>query len=237
MDLLKKTDVKTLSEAMQISHIAIDTYDDLFSDFDPSHYDTRILSEDFLHELHHRYSENKKGEFSIRISLPKALRSEKTESIVKRRFKDYFKKELKHLQKSEREKKYNGILRVIGGILLSALLIIFPELDTVPILTIFSVLIWYFLWSGFEHIFELSKHSEHRTRFFEKFIRAEFTFVSEEDLLQLMQKLRESAPEQKKIEQKSEFVKQEQKKEPLVKLAAEQKSQAVTSEQKSQGSY
>jgi hypothetical protein len=227
MDLLKKTDVKTVSEALQISHIAIDTYDDLFSDFDPSSYETRMLSEDFLHELHHRYSENKKGEFSIRISIPKALRSEKIESVAKRRFKEYFKRELRHIQKAEKEKKSNGVLRILVGMVLSALLVVFPELDTVPLLTIFSVLIWYSLWSGFEHVFELSKNLEHKIKFFEKFVRAEFVFVSEEDLIQLMQKLQETATEPSK----QELIKSEQKKEPQT----EQQKKTI-SEQKTQGS-
>jgi hypothetical protein len=200
MEEIKKGEIKTVSEAMQITQIAIDNYDDLFSDFDPSPYEKRIISEDFLQELHHRYSENKRGEFSINITVPRAVRSEKTESLVKKRFKEYFKKELKHLQKIKKEKTNGGLLRLFIGGGLVIFLVFIPALDIEPFLTIFSVLIWYTLWSGFEHIFESTKHIQHKMSFFEKFVRAEYNFVSEEDVLQIIQQLQEPV----KAEQKSQ---------------------------------
>lgn len=192
-----KSDPKTISDILQITQIAIDHYDDIFSDFDPSPYETRLLSEDFLHELSRRYSQKKKGDFIVNFTLPASERSEKTESLIRKRFKDYFKQELKNLEKIQKDKNFEGILRVLVGMFLSILLIIIPELDTTPILTIFSVLIWYAIWSGFERIFESSSKLRRKLIFAEKFMKAKYNFVAEEHILYTMQKLQDTQTDTK----------------------------------------
>lgn len=186
-----KNDPKTISDILQITQIAIDHYDDIFSDFDPSPYETRLLSEDFLHELSRRYSQKKKGDFIVNFTLPASERSEKTESLIRKRFKDYFKQELKNLEKIQKDKMFEGILRLLVGVILSILLIAIPELDITPILTIFSVLLWYALWSGFELIFDSSRKMRRKMIFAEKLMKAKYNFVAEEHILYTMQKLQD----------------------------------------------
>ncbi|MFH1785786.1 MAG: hypothetical protein ABH842_05140 [Candidatus Micrarchaeota archaeon] len=190
-------EVKTVSDAMQTTQIALDDYEDLFSDFDPSPYGKRILSTDFLQELHRRYSEDKKGTFCVNFTLPKSIRSEKIESLVKKRFKEYFRKELKTLEKTKKEQTKNGLIRIFAGAILAIFLVIIPELDSEPFLTIFSVLIWYTLWSGFEKLFESSKLLTNEIIFTEKFLKADYKFVSEEEVVEVIQKIQETPKEQK----------------------------------------
>ncbi|VVC04748.1 Uncharacterised protein [Candidatus Bilamarchaeum dharawalense] len=191
MEEPKKSDLKTVSDAMQLTQIALDGYDDLFSDFDPSPYATRLLSEDFLKELHRRYAEKKKGEFIINFTLPRAVHSEKIDNIVRKRIKDYFKQELKNIERIRKEKVTHGALRVFIGLLLSISLFFIPQLEKEPLLILFSVLIWYALWSGFERLFESSRHLQRKMAFYEKFIKAEYNFVTEEDVMGIIQKLQD----------------------------------------------
>lgn len=192
MEGLNKSDLKTISDVMQVIQIAIDHYDDLFSDFDPSSYETRLLSDDFLKELHRRYSERKKKEFTVNFTIPKSTKSEKIEVLVKKRLKEYFKQKLKTTMKIRKDKMTSGAIRVVLGIFFSMLLFIFPQLDTVPLLTLISVLLWYALWSGFERIFESSRRLLRKTEFYEKFTKAQYNFVTEEEMMDIIQKIQDT---------------------------------------------
>lgn len=193
-DLLmtEKVELKTFLESLQITKIALDSYDDIFSDFDPSPYETRLLSEDFLTELNRRSAENRKANFVITFTIPRILRSEKTEVLIKKRIKEHFRKNLRDLERIKREKTYQGVIRVFVGILISVSLFLIPQLDAVPIITILSVLIWYALWSGFEYLFESPRRLRRKIIPVEKFIKAEYEFVAEEDVIEMIQRLHTS---------------------------------------------
>jgi len=70
-----------LKDIQQIS-IAIDTWDDIFSDFDPRPLGERAVSEDFINELKKRYLETRKGSFLIIIHAPISLKDEKSEKMI-----------------------------------------------------------------------------------------------------------------------------------------------------------
>lgn len=179
----KPVESRTVSDVLQTAQIALDSYDDIFSDFDPSPYETRLLSDDFLSELRRRHAEKRKGEFVVNFSLPGRLRSEKTEALVRKRIKDYFRGRLREVNKDVRDRLRNGLLRLLGGAFLSLSLMVFPQLDAVPALTLISVLIWYVLWSGFENIFEASGTLKRKHTFYEKFMRAGYTFMDQEEVI------------------------------------------------------
>jgi hypothetical protein len=174
---------RTVSDVLQTTQIALDTYDDIFSDFDPSPYETRILSDDFLNELRRRHAEKRKGEFVVNFTLPGSLRSEKTEALVRKRIKDYFKGRLREVAKDRKDKLREGVLRLFVGLVFSLMLVVFPQLDIVPLLTILSVLIWYVLWSGFEELFDVSRRLKRKQSFYEKFLRATYNFMDQEAIV------------------------------------------------------
>lgn len=60
-ELAKKVEDGRLSSILNSIQIALDHYDDIFSDFDPSPFSQRMLSDDFLKEMQKRYIETKKG--------------------------------------------------------------------------------------------------------------------------------------------------------------------------------
>lgn len=179
-----------VSDALQATQIALDNYEDIFSDFDPSPIEKRLLSEDFISELRRRHAATGKGEFMVNFTLPKAMRSEKTEALIRKRLKEHFKGRVREIERKAREKADNGSHRLLAGVLLTIALFLFPQLEVVPVLTILSVLIWYSLWSGLENVLEASSSLRRKKAFAEKFMKAEYNFYSEEDVIQSMQKLR-----------------------------------------------
>jgi hypothetical protein len=189
-----KSEPRTVSDVLQSADIALDNYDDLFSDFDPSPYEKRLLSEDFIYELRRRYAARGKGEFIVNFTLPGAVRSEKTEALIRKRIKEHFKSRVREIERKAREKANNGAARLAIGIILSFALFLIPALETVPALTIFSVLIWYSTWSGLENLLQASTSYSRKRAFAEKFMKAEYNFLSQEAFLQSMQKLQNPEP-------------------------------------------
>ncbi len=183
---------ETVSDVLQRADIALDDYDDIFSDFDPSPYNKRLLSEDFLYELRRRCLSTGKGEFAVNFTLPRAARSEKTEALIKKRLKEHFRLRVREIEQKAKEKARNGAIRLTVGILLSLALFIVPELETVPVLTIYSVLIWYSTWSGLENILQASYSFRKRKVSAEKLLKADYAFLSEEDVMESMQQARDA---------------------------------------------
>ena len=209
-----KSEPKTVSDVLQIVDIALDGYDDLFSDFDPSPYTTRILSEDFLSELFRRYSQTPKGRIVINFSIPKALRSEKTESLIRKRLRDHFKDRDRVWEGRIRDKIRIGLVRLGIGAIVSAAILLVPQFEVPTVLTLLSVLVWYFMWTGFDSIIEVPAKLRRKKERTDKLLVAEYNFISQEDVVQSMQKLQETQPANAKpAAQKAEAPKAEPPKE------------------------
>ncbi|MBU0527716.1 hypothetical protein KKE92_04505 [Candidatus Micrarchaeota archaeon] len=173
----------TVTDVLKTTQVALDNYDDIFSDFDYSDYSKRLLSSDFLKELQRRYEERKKGEYEVTFTLPKNQRNAKTESLIKKRIKNHFKENLTKIDKTIQQNQLSGLVKVVVGFLISIFLFTFSLQDIVPTITLLSVLSWYFLWAGYTDIFESAQKLRGKREFFENFHKAKFSFVDEESLL------------------------------------------------------
>ncbi|MFN7991221.1 MAG: hypothetical protein U0R44_03620 [Candidatus Micrarchaeia archaeon] len=185
----EKKVLRTVSDVLQIVDIALDSYDDIFSDFDPSPFTTRILSEDFLRELYRRYPQAGKGQYVVNLTMPASLRQEKTEHLIRKRIKDHFRDRIRILELRTREKLHSGLIRCLFGFAISIAFFVFPSLESAPLLTILSVLIWYSLWSGFELILESSLRLSRKKGVVEKLMKADYNFMDQEEVVQTIQKL------------------------------------------------
>jgi len=172
----------TVSDVLQKVDIALDSYDDIFSDFDPSPFQTRLMSEDFLNELHGRHTETSKGTFTVSFTLPKALRSEKTESLVRKRIKDYFREMHKKVDKRISDEKKEGIVRIVAGVGIGIAILVVPYLSNPHFAPMLSVLSWYVLWTGYGHLFDTSPRLEKKRIFAERFMKAEYVFLDQEEV-------------------------------------------------------
>jgi hypothetical protein len=162
--------------------IAIDSWDDIFSDFDPSPLEQRILSEDFLVELKKRYRETQRGNFIITIYAPMSLRDDVSEKIVIKRLKQYFKFRHLSVQKEMNESVGKGLIFVIVGILLLAALTLaayFKKLSTLSLELagiIMMPLGWFGIWEGFSRIIEPSELGKQDLGLFAKLSKASYKF-------------------------------------------------------------
>ena len=72
--------------------LIIDTYDDIFSDFDPRPYHTRALSDDFLYEARKATRDKKPEAILIKFLVPERIRSVANEILIRKRLKEHFRK-------------------------------------------------------------------------------------------------------------------------------------------------
>jgi hypothetical protein len=167
--------------------IAIDTWDDVFSDFDPRPLNERDLSEDFIAELKKRYRATKTGGFRISIYAPITLKDDKAEKTVVQRLKKHFK-----FWAALRQKQLNGI-RLRGGMFVGFGIVFLGFLTLITYHQLFSdfaieilgiVLMplgWFGIWEGFSKIVDTSpKFMEEEIRF-AKLAKAEYRFIYLQD--------------------------------------------------------
>ena len=74
--------------------LILESYNDIFSSFDPRPSSERALSDDFLIECK-RSARDKEGVFELRLLLPPHKRNTNEEAMIKKRLKDHFKKHFK----------------------------------------------------------------------------------------------------------------------------------------------
>ncbi len=175
------------SEQLNIS-IIIDTYDDIFSDFDPRPYHERALSEDFVAEVRRRHVPHKKGGLEVRFLVPDRVRDQKSEAIIKRRLKYYFKDEEKVIEKHINDRRRRGYMYIsFGALVLTTITIVgvnYP--DNLPVKVIELLLApagWFGMWEGIGKVIEREENFESERALFRQLSDSVYTFIPESEAL------------------------------------------------------
>lgn len=150
-------DPKIILREKNISLI-LDSYDDLFSDFDPRPYSVRGLSDDFLVECRRavRGIKTESPVLELRLLVPKNKRKPAKETMIKKRLKDYFQNQVKEKQREMTQSRREGGKWLVIGFslaLISSLLITQDEfLFSLPLI-ITEPGGWFSLWTGLDKLF------------------------------------------------------------------------------------
>ncbi|MBS1527815.1 MAG: hypothetical protein JST19_19380 [Bacteroidetes bacterium] len=135
----------------------LDSYEDIYSDFDSRHYLNRRISEDFLHELHTetKYLEQHAGDMIL--LLPREQRNEETEKIITNSLANYFRAQFLFHHDKCRHKLVRGVLFLIMGvgIMLLNSWIIYRSGESFTIIGLRVLLEpagWFSLWAGLDFL-------------------------------------------------------------------------------------
>lgn len=181
MGEIKEERLRDELEQASISLI-LDTYDDIFSDFDPRPYGERALSDDFLIECNRAARDKVEGGFELVLSMPRNKRSINDELRIKKRLIEHFRK---HAMSKEIEVKKikNEGLRWIG--IGSSLMLALTFLETFAKGFLINLLIiimepasWFSFWEGLGKIFIDSKAKQPDVDFYKKMASARIVFRS-----------------------------------------------------------
>lgn len=136
----------------------LDSYDDIYSDFDSRNYLKRRISEDFLHELRTemKYKKNHAGEMVL--LLPQERRDETSEKIIADSLTDFFTTQFRFFLDKCRTKMNRGLLLLVTGIVIMLLnsWMSFHGAASFPLVSL-KVLLepagWFLLWAALDFLF------------------------------------------------------------------------------------
>lgn len=161
--------------------LVLQSYEDLFSDFDPRPYSRKALSEDFLSECK-RASADKDKEIELRFLMPKKKRSVKDEETIIERLKEHFRKHSLEKHKEIRYYQKTGIIWIsLGAIIIITSLVVSLNFEShflEAILKIFEVPSWFLIWEGLGKIFLHAREKLPEYSFYKKMHLAKINFYN-----------------------------------------------------------
>lgn len=162
--------------------IVIDTWDDIFSDFDPRPLNVRTVSGDFVEELKKRYSETTRGKFLINVYAPIQLQNKESEKMVRQRLKKHFNYIALLEQKTLGKIWRRGVIFIVVGTLALTVLTLITYFRFFNALTIelISIILmplgWFGIWEGFSKLVDTSPHLQQSIDIFTKLSKASYQF-------------------------------------------------------------
>jgi len=174
----------TKQKLLNMSEISLmlDTYDDIFSDFDPRPYSERTISDDFLSEAKKASRDKPSGEIELKFLIPVNKRNTEDEKLIRKRLHEHFRRHLKILKNDLHHIRYKGAITVLFGfvIMILAVSIKFLKIDEFladVLLTIFEPAGWFTAWFGFDQLFYVSGTKKPDIEFYEKMSKCFITFM------------------------------------------------------------
>ena len=162
--------------------IWLDTYDDIFSDFDTRDYVDRALSDDFIREARKMAREKSSGDIQLTLLIPGDLRDTAQEEIIINSLHKhflYFAVQIKNETKSISKRGYMLCLAGFALMILAAYLMTWSTNITFNILKVMMEPSgWFLAWTGFEQIFYTPRKRYPDYNFNHKMSQAEIVFLS-----------------------------------------------------------
>ncbi len=178
---MKKRGFDHFYESTEDIPLVLDSYEDIFSDFDPRPYSERALSEDFLFECK-KAAVEKKGKIHLRLFLPKSKRHPLDEIKIKKRLKEHFHKHFLEKKKDIMSTRLNGFTwSVIGFCMMFTSAFFWGEEGPFGInllVTLVQPAGWFFMWEGLAKIFIAPKEHMPNYTFYKKMANSTVTFAN-----------------------------------------------------------
>jgi hypothetical protein len=174
-------DIRRILAETEIS-LVLDTYEDIFSDFDPRPFNERSLSEDFLLEA--KRAARDKGEgIEVRFLIPRAHKNIAHEALIKQRLREHFRKHHTRALGSIKAYKRQAVFLICIGTLIgfAAVWLSLLEINNVlkhAVEILLSPASWFTIWTGFEHLTFLPEQHLEDEKFYRKMIDAHITFTT-----------------------------------------------------------
>ncbi len=149
----------------------LDSYDDIFSDFDSRHYHKRRVSEDFIEELRETLKYKTERFNELVLLLPAGLRKKENETEIAASIHDQFRNRFDSLHKKEKRVYKRGIVFVTAGILLMAIdsYITFLGYKAFPVMVMRIIIEpagWFLMWNGLDLLLYNFRKAKTETEFY-----------------------------------------------------------------------
>lgn len=173
---------KKLLSKSEVS-IWLDTYDDIFSDFDPRNFSERTLSDDFMLEVRKMAKEKLAGTIELKLLMPAQRRHKDTEEVIVKNLHAHFHRHANHLKDEIKKTKMNGLLLCITGFVIMICAVYLAGLpEKVFFINALRVILepagWFLVWTGFDHIFYESRKLKPEFHFMNRMAHGDIQFLS-----------------------------------------------------------
>lgn len=151
----------------------IDSYNEIFSDFDPRPFSERIISDDFVVQVK-RVTKEKNDTISVlKLLLPEGTQNEDSERIIRKRLQTYFSSISDQLQSEMQKTTRKGYVFTVIGVttMIIAGYIAYLQLPGFTfklILTLSEPAGWFLLWTGLDLLISLSSIKKSESRFYRR---------------------------------------------------------------------
>jgi len=173
---------KEIPDIFEIS-IWLDSYNDIFSDFDSRPLSERTVSDDFLTEVRKVCDEKSRNKIHLKLSVPENQRNTDDEKVIIKRLHLYFRNSHHLIKNKVKQKNIRGLYFIITGTLLmlcaSYISFLKPEKFYIhTLLILFEPAGWFFLWTGLEHLIYSSKSKKADLIYYNKMSEALIRFIN-----------------------------------------------------------
>ncbi len=174
---------KRITSDHAVLSIWLDSYNDIFSDFDSRPFSGRALSDDFINEAKKIAKEKSEGVITLKLLIPANLRKEAEENSIVKNLQAHFLKSSVHIKTELNRAKRKGFLLTFFGLILmvAANYLVNIEQKTFLLNAVRIVIepaSWYFVWTGLDMLFSSSKSQQHERDFNLLMAHAEIIFVA-----------------------------------------------------------
>ncbi len=177
---MKKNDLVNLSKIS----IILDSYDDIFSDFDPRHYSEKSFSDDFLNETKKVKSGKNSDNASLQLMMPEKLRDASNEELIINRMHSHFKKHYYLLKNEIRKMRLKGLFWLLIGFSISsaAAYISLININKIYLYHFIKVMLepagWFLCWNGLDQLFFGPSRKQSDLDFLDFMSSCEINFIS-----------------------------------------------------------
>lgn len=164
-------------------NIWLDTYDDLYSDFDSRKFSKRLVSEDFIHELKRNAKEVKGAVSVLLLHLPAEVRKPQVEDEILQSLKGYFLRQHMVIKSEVAHIFRKGIAMALVGTLLLIVAAYLHFLNARSFLnSVIQIILepagWFLIWNGLDILFYEIRIRRSQLNFFDKIRNCNLQFVS-----------------------------------------------------------
>lgn len=162
--------------------IWLDTYDDVFSDFDPRPYAERTLSDDFLQAVQKEVRANPAGRFEVKLLIPAKLRQPETERIIAGRIAAYFREAWTSFEAETRRTQRFGVLLTVLSVV-TIFLATLVQVSALPayLKSLLAALLepagWFMVFTGLERLLLTPEQKKEQAVFLRKMSDGIIEFV------------------------------------------------------------